>query len=61
MVGVGSLPLAPKLLKGFSLYFWDGRMKVCATHRGPNPPPLLSPPPVFVLPLPLSGGLIGPH
>lgn len=39
VVGLGSLPLAPKLLKGFSSYFWGGRMKVCATHRGPNPPP----------------------
>lgn len=39
VVGLGSLPLAPKLLKGFSFYFWGGRMKVCATHRGPNPPP----------------------
>lgn len=40
MAGLGSLPLAPKLLKGFSLYFYDGRMKVCATRRGPNAPPL---------------------
>lgn len=40
MVGLGSLPLGPKLLKGFSFYFWDGRIKVCVTHRGPIPPPL---------------------
>lgn len=55
VVGLGHLPLAPKLSTGFPLSFWVDGMEVFATHRGPNAP-TQSPPTVFVLPLPSFRG-----